>query len=389
MLALAWLVYAGFGIVSASLPALITPIRGELGLSYSEVGVVLGAWQLVYIGVAYPAGLFVDRVGTRRALTLGALLIGASGLTRALATDFAGLFLSVAIFGLGGPIVSIGLPKVIASWFTGRPRATASGIYTTGSTTGNVVSLAATNSLVLPLLGSWQAVCAAYGTIVVGIALSWWLLARDPPRPSARGTAGGAALSFGAACLRVVRTRAVWLVVIVGFTGFMIGHGFRSWLPQILEVKGLSPADAGFLAALPGIAGIVGSISIARLAAKVGRKRVVMGCLVTVAASLLGVTWLDGVPLVVALAVEGFCAGAILPLLMSILMDLREVGAEAMGAAGGIYFAVGEVGGFSGPSVMGLLKDLSGSFTSGLVMLAAISLVMLVPTALLREPRRG
>jgi MFS family permease len=73
MLSLAWLAYAGFGIVS--LPALITPIRGGLGLTYSEVGVLLGAWQLVYIGVSYPAGVFVDRVGTHRALPLGVALV--------------------------------------------------------------------------------------------------------------------------------------------------------------------------------------------------------------------------------------------------------------------------------------------------------------------------
>jgi cyanate permease len=55
--------------------------------------------------------------------------------------------------------------------------------------------------------------------------------------------------------------------------------------------------------------------------------------------------------------------------------------------AAGIYFAVGDVGGFSGPSVMGLLKDLIGGFTAGLLMLATITVVMLLPTALLREPR--
>ncbi|MFN8633612.1 MAG: MFS transporter [Chloroflexota bacterium] len=381
------MVYAGFGIVSSSLPALITPIRGELGLSYSEVGILLGTWQLVYIAVAYPAGMLVDRVGTHRALTIGAALIATSGLMRAFATDFLWLFASVAVFGMGGPIISIGVPKVVASWFSGRPRVTAAGIYSTGSATGSVVSLSTTNSIVLPALGSWQATCATYGAIVAAIAGTWWLLARDPPKAPAR--AGVAAMSFGQACLTVLRTRAVWLVVVVGFTGFMINHGFRSWLPQILEVKGLSAADAGYLAALPGVAAIAGSITMSRVAAKLGRKPVVAGCLITVGAALLAVDRLDGPLLVLALAVQGFFAGGVGPVLLTILMDLKEVGASAMGAAAGIYFAVGEVGGFSGPSVMGLLKDLTGGFTAGLLMLAAITLVMLIPTAMLRVPRRA
>jgi cyanate permease len=221
---------------------------------------------------------------------------------------------------------------------------------------------------------------------VVGIAVTWWLLARDPPKSVVRA-GRGAAVSFREACLTVLKTRAVWLVVIVGFTGFMINHGFRSWLPQILEFKGMSPSDAGYLAALPGVASIAGSITTARVAARFGRKPLVAFCLVAVGVSLMAVDRLTDLPLVIALAAQGFFAGGVGPVLLTILMDLKEVGAGAMGAAAGIYFAVGEVGGFSGPSVMGLLKDLSGGFTAGLLMLAAITVVMLIPTAMLRDPQ--
>ena len=384
MLGLAWAVYFGFGVVSASLAALITPIRQDLGLSYGEVGIVLGAWQLGYIAVAYPAGLFVDRVGIRRSLALGALLVAASAYGRALADGFPTLFVAVLLFGFGGPIISIGLPKVIASWFAGRPRAVAAGIYTTGSSSGGVVTLAATNSLVLPAVGSWQATCVAYGTLTATIALAWWLLAREPPREAATGPHGGRSGGWQT----VLRARAVWLVVIVGFTGFMLGHGFRNWLPQILESKGMSPAEAGYLAALPGLSGILGSILIARLATRVGRKPVVAALLTIIAATLVATGALAGPVLIPILAIQGFCAGAVPPLLLSMLMDLREVGAAAMGAAAGLYFAVGEIGGFTGPAMMGLLKDLTGSFTAGLSVLAAITLVMLAPTAMLRDPRR-
>ncbi len=387
-LALAWAVYFGFGVVSVSLAALITPVREDLALSYAQVGVVLGAWQLAYIVVSYPAGLFVDRVGSRRALTLGALLVAGSALGRALATEFWTLSAAVALFGCGGPIVSIGLPKVVASRFTGRARAVAAGIYTTGSSTGNVAALALTNSLVLPLTGSWRATCVVYAMLVGAIALAWWLLVRDERADSER-SAETASAAFGDTWRRVLGARAVWLVVIVGFAGFMLGHGFRNWLPQILESKGLSPRDAGYLAALPGIAGIFGSVLIARLAARVGRKWVVAGMLVVIAATLATVPSAVGPALALVLCIQGFCAGAILPLLLSMLMDLREVGASAMGAAAGIYFAVGEIGGFAGPAVMGLLKDLTGSFTVGLLVLAAVTTLMLIPTALLREPARG
>jgi MFS family permease len=81
--------------------------------------------------------------------------------------------------------------------------------------------------------------------------------------------------------------------------------------------------------------------------------------------SLTAVDHFTGPALIVALATQGFIAGGVTPILLTIPMDMREVGAEAMGVATGIYFALGEVGGFSGPALMGILKDLSGGSRSG------------------------
>lgn len=385
MLALAWLAYFGFGSVSVSLSTLITPIRAELDLSYGQVGVVLGAWQLVYIVASYPSGLLVDKLGTRWALAIGTSIVAASAFLRALAGSFPVLLASVGLFGIGGPIISIGLPKVIATWFQGRPRSVAAGIYTTGSATGSVLTLALTNSVVLPLLESWRAVFALYGLIVVVITGVWLWRAKEPPRAIAGRAAG---VSFGEACRVVLRARAVWLVVIVGFTGFMTGHGFRSWLPQILESRGMTAAQAGYLAALPGLCGIAGSILVSRVAPIFGRQRTVFALLAIIGTALGSMSVASGIAVPLLLMVQGFCAGAILPLLMSILMDLREVGAAAMGAAAGIYFTVGEVGGFGGPAMMGLLKDTTGSFTAGLLLLCGISLAMLVPTSMLPKDGR-
>lgn len=50
-----------------------------------------------------------------------------------------------------------------------------------------------------------------------------------------------------------------------------------------------------------------------------------------------------------------------------------------MGAAGGLFFSVGEIGGFLGPLLIGVLADLTGSFTVGILALAAIVLTMVVP----------
>ena len=75
MLALIWLVYVGFGITVGSFPPLVSFISEDLGLSSTEMGLVLGAWQLVYIFTASPIGRLIDKYGVRKSVTVGLIII--------------------------------------------------------------------------------------------------------------------------------------------------------------------------------------------------------------------------------------------------------------------------------------------------------------------------
>jgi cyanate permease len=61
MLALIWVIYFDFGMILASIPPLVTPIATDLGLTPSQIGFVLGTFQMVYIPLAIPAGILIDR----------------------------------------------------------------------------------------------------------------------------------------------------------------------------------------------------------------------------------------------------------------------------------------------------------------------------------------
>lgn len=259
MLGLGWLIYFAFGMVMSSLVPIVTLLRGELGISYTEMGVILGAWQLVYIAAAAPSGLLIDRIGPKRALVIGALIIALSAFLRSYAEGFWTLFAAVALFGLGGPIVSIGLPKLVVDWFSGPNRGLASGIYITGPALGSVLVLSSTHALVLPITGSWRMTLALYALIAFLVAILWMALGRDSPESASdRKRTGPSAGGYR----EVISQPAVWIVIIVGFSAFLAGHGLRSWLPQILEARGMSPAMSGLLASLPAITGVIGSILI-------------------------------------------------------------------------------------------------------------------------------
>ena len=122
-----WCLYTAFGLNMASLAPLVAEIEADLDIGHSQMGTILGVWQVIYIVAAVPCGLLLDRISGRFALVLGGLLMAASALGRSYASDYWEFLFAVALFGLGGPIISAGAPKIVSEWFRGRQRGLAMG----------------------------------------------------------------------------------------------------------------------------------------------------------------------------------------------------------------------------------------------------------------------
>jgi len=370
MLALVWLLYFVFGVVSRSVAPLVTPILRDLNLSYSQMGIILGSWPLTYIVVSVMVGAIIDRWGIRKSLFVGIIIIGLSEVLRYFANGFATMFLCVALLGLGGPMISIGCPKAVSVWFSGKGRGTAVGAYQTGPWIGGLVAYATANSVVMPLTGySWRLTFVCFSLFAFAAALLWWFLARDVKSTGTTERASIAEVFTG-----LIRIRNVQLILIMGFLSFAVGHGFNEWLPKILETGGLSPKVAGFAASIPLLVGIPTLLVVPRLVTPRLRGRIVALMSLLVAIALLIVVSTSGAPLITGLALYGLSFSTILPFLMLILMDIPEVGSRYMGSVGGMFFCVAEVGGFSGPFIVGAIKDLTGSFLAGASFIAGLSL---------------
>jgi cyanate permease len=384
MLALAWTLYFCFGLISFSLAPLATPIMSELKLTYTQFGIAVGAWPLFYIVSAYPSGVIVDRLGLKKSLSVGLLAVALSAILRAHAIDFISLFTSVAVFGVGAPIISIGLPKLIASWFLGRERGTASGIYFTGVSMGTAFSLGATNMFILPLVGSWRNTLLFYGIIPIIVILVWIKFAK-----STKGIDLEPSVSkenIWKSMFGLLKHRNIWSIVLIGTTSFMVIHGLNNWLPKILETQNLTPTLAGVLAASFSIFRIFGSLGIPRLSYILGSRKTAVTIILSIAAVSIVILPFSNANLALfSIASVGLFIGALSPLLLTILMDNQEIGVKKMGAAGGLYFSFGEVGGVLGPVIIGLFRDLTGNFFTGLTILAMIVGAMLIPNRFLKE----
>lgn len=366
--------YIGFGLVSRSVAPLVGEISDDLGLSRSQMGSVLGAWQFVYLGAAIPAGKFLDRVGLRSGLLVGIALVAASGFLRAGAGGWYTLAAAVGVFGLGGPLISIGAPTLVSAWFGPEERGLAVGIAVSGPVIGSMVALLTANAVLMPAFDDqWRLVVAAYAGIAVVLGAVFVAVTSRPPPSMAspwHRSIGGRVPNRALLSVPLVRH-----ILVLAILTFFVNHAIANWLPEVLRDHGLSPARAGFWAAVVSVPGLAAGIMLPRLARPEIRRRLLVTFYLLLGLGLLPLAFGWGPATAGGILLFGAMRSAVLPVAMLFLMDHEDVGPANMAGAGALYFTAGEIGGVSGPVVVGLLAD-RGSFGPAVLLLVAVAGVL-------------
>ncbi len=386
LLAGLWLLYTAFGLTATGIAPLVIPIEKELGISHAAMGSIMGAWQLVYIFAAMPGGVMLDRLGGQRALFIGGLLIALSALGRAFADDYWSLLLAVGLFGVGGPVISSGAPKVVSQLFSGSDRGLAMGIYMTGPAIGGVVSLTLTHSVLLPFFdGHWRSVMLLWAALAVAAAVIWFAIAAKTGLSAREKAIAAPRLPQMQVLRELVSTRAVQIVLMMGVGVFLYNHGLNNWLPELLRSHGLPIVEASYWAAIPTVIGVIGSLLIPRLATPDRRSRILMAlCLSALLATAL-LQSVAGPWLTLGLVMQGIVRSGLTTVLVLTLVELPAVGAARAGTASGLFFSAAEVGGMLGPLSLGMLYDATGHFHGALAALSGVAVLLTVGTLRLRR----
>ena len=373
-----WLVYARFGLIVTSIAPLVAPIELDLGMSHAAMGSIMGAWQLVYIFAAIPCGMLLDRLGGRRAMLIGVALVALSVGGRVIAEGYWSFLVAVMIFGLGGPIISSGAPKMVAELFTGSQRGLAMGIYMTGPAIGGVITLSLTNAWLMPLFDNdWRAVLMVWLGVTIAAGLVWLVIGRQVQPAESQALTTERVSQIGVMS-QLVREPAVQLVLIMSVGVFLFNHGLNNWLVELLRVGGMDAATAGYWATLPTVVGIIGSLLIPRLATQERRFYILVGlCVLALIASIL-LRFNDTIPLSLGLVMQGIARSSMMTVLILTLVELPGIGDERAGVASGMFFSAAEIGGVLGPLGMGFLYDMSGGFQSSLSGLTIVAALLAV-----------
>jgi len=376
-------VYLGFGMVAMSLAPLVGDIRADLNLTRGEMGIALGTWQFIYIATSPIAGRVIDRLGVGYSMTIGASLVFISGITRSLVHDLPTLCMTVALFGIGGPLVSACAPTAVGLWFTDeRERKFAVGAYTTAPAVGSIAVLIMSNSLLMPLTGSWRWTIAIE-TLVIAFALIFWVLIAEFKVHKDHGGKKTGRKTF-LIWKSIVISKEIKTIFFLGVTVFFLSHGLGGWMPEILrEHFGFSSmAASNWTAASLGV-GIFVSLLIPSRTKRENFSFIFICLLSLIAASLVAVVFLPSY-LIPVFAMTAGARSALIPLVILALMESPRLNANQMGTAYGLWFASAEIGGVLGPVSAGRLADSAFGYDGVLWLMVAVCLMMILLAYALR-----
>lgn len=253
------------------------------------------------------------RLGERKGVLLGAVLIGLACLARAVFDGTAGLIASAVVVGVGVALIQALAPVVVKRAFPTR-FGTVMGVYTTGIMGGAAVA-AATAAGLAEAVG-WAGALALWAVPAFLAAVVWIVASRAP----AAEEPNRAAIAEGTHP-EVPSPRAWALVPILGL-GTSAYTLVLAWLPPYYVDMGQTRATAGFL--LSGMTGaeVAAGVLVSLLIARFPDRRGPM--LMAVALALVGLAGLVLTPVSLAVPIMlllGLGIGAVFPLTLILAMD--------------------------------------------------------------------
>ena len=344
-----------------ALSVLFDEISRELHLTLFQVGVIWGIGALPGIVTVLLGGVIGDRIGPKRILAAGCLIIGLTGALRGLAFNFVTMAGAAFLFGLVSSFVSMNTLKACGMVFSRQELGLASGFLSMSIALGFLAASLLSASFLSPALGGWRNVLFLYGGIDLLLAVPW-LLIRSLPAHPAPGLASHVSRQPGSLPVepphtslrrtfaRVVRIRNVWLygLMLLGIGGCV--QGVLGYVPLYLRGQGWpGPSADGALAAFHTIS-LVCAIPIALASDYLrSRKKVLLaaGAMIILGVSLLSVV--SGEMVWVAVCLAGMARDGFMAVLMTAIIETDGVGAAYAGTAVGIVMAMGNVGSLAAP----------------------------------------
>lgn len=374
----------------------------DLGFSSGVYGLGAGIFFLGYFIFQVPSNLILNKIGAR--IWLPCMMITWSLISGAMAliNDATSFYIVRFFLGVAEAGLYPGAILYISYWFPSKNRATMAALFGAGATFGIAIGSVISGALMemhgLFGLRNWQLMflLEAIPSVLLGIVsfffltsrpedASWlaedernWLVKTLMAEETAKKETASCSIWIGIFDVRVLALSFVYF----GLSATLYALGL--WAPLMIKTLGFSPIEIGFLNSGPAIIGLIAVLLYSWHSDRTGERtwHVVIACLIGAVGFVLACSMTSVVSVIVALTLIHFGSGGPKGALWS--MPTMFLSGPAVAAGIATINAIGNLGGFFGPAIIGYIKQTTGNFTYGLYAVGAtlaLSAVIMLLTA--------
>jgi len=379
----------------------------DLGFSSAVFGLGAGIFFLGYFLFEVPSNLILNKVGARLWIARVMITWGIISAIFAFIKGETSFLILRFLLGVAEAGFFPGIILYLSFWFPARYRAGVVSLFMAAAPISVVLGSPLSSALLemdglLGLKGwQWMFILEAIPAFLLGFVvlkfltdkpeLARWLkdderawLVNEMNAEHAAKNATGASHSIwrGLADPRVLALSLIYFGTSAGL------YTLGIWAPQIIKEFGLSTLAVGFLNSVPPTVAVIAMVLWARHSDKTNERtwHVVIACL-TAAVGLALAGWAGSwVSVVAALALVNIGISSAKPPLWAMPTMFLSGSAAAAGIA--TINSIGNLGGFVGPTLIGWIKDSTGSFLGGLYFVSGLLVLSAVLTLLLSRAKQ-
>jgi MFS family permease len=357
----------------------IAPLLGKIqevfNMSYVASGLLMTLAVIPAILFALPAGLIIDKLGFRKLGALATVFVAAGSTLTVISPNIAVALVGRFVLGVGCCFLTVGIPAVIAQWFSDKDCGKAMGIYAVGSPLGAALSFFS-----VPMLASafgWQApfyICTAISLVT---ALIFLLTVKEGPLKQSREQ-GGLKIK-GVLNSKVLKIGVVWMLY------NMISCAFLTWAPASFNTfKGLTPVSASLLSSTFVILGILVTPLFGYACDRFQKHgTLLIICSLTMGLGLAITGSAVGLPLVVSVLVFSAAAGALPAIVMP--LTTRSCSKANTGATFGVITVWQNIGAAAMAPTVGFIIQTTHSPITTFMFVSSFAFAIMLVTLLQRN----